>query len=124
MVGTVLASTSEIVHAIQSHRYNMSSEDDLQRGIAMALTNYEIPHEREVRLGIRDRIDFKIGGIGLEVKIGGSTSDVTRQLGRYAASPRIDALILVTTRMRISVQMPTKIGGKVLTVIHIMGGVT
>ena len=55
--------------------------------------------EREAS-GRDGRIDFVIGRVGIELKIAGSVSDVTRQLWRYADSGRFDALVLVTSVSR------------------------
>lgn len=101
--------------AISKVRFRHASEDDLQRGIAAALTELGMDVEREVRLTARERIDLLVGGVGVEVKIAGVLRDVERQLARYAASTRVDALVLVTTRA--SHRPSAEIGGKpVLTV--------
>lgn len=83
-------------------RPTYTNEADLQRAIADHLTNRGYTVEREVELSGADRIDIYLPVLrfGIEVKINGSLSQVQRQLTRYAASPAIDALILVTTRAR------------------------
>ncbi len=85
------------LRAIQGARFNFSNEAELQQGIADVLAAQEIAFEREVRMGKRDRIDFMVvGGTGIEVKVGGPTSAVIRQMFRYAECPQIERLILVT----------------------------
>lgn len=52
-----------------------------------------------MRLDEAGRIDFLTAdGVGLELKVKGSATDVLRQLERYAHAPHVSALLLVTTR--------------------------
>lgn len=74
------------------------SELVLQDTLAFALARDGITFEREVRLTPEDRIDFLVGGVGIELKIDGSGHRLLRQLSRYARSPRVERLIVVTTR--------------------------
>lgn len=108
---------------ITSYRYSFTNEVELQDGVATALLEAGIPHEREVRLSPRDRVDFLIEpGIGIEVKeIAQSPSKVLRQLARYAESDRIVALALVTARSQ-HMALPSEIGGKPLVVVNLSGG--
>lgn len=92
--------TSEILSLLDSHAFHFQSEADLQLGIERVLKDASIEFKREVRLTDADRIDFMVGTIGIEAKIDGSLSDVTRQLHRYAQLNEIESLILVTTRAR------------------------
>ena len=71
-----------------------------------------------MRLAPTDRIDFLLGGVGIEVKVDGSTAQILRQLRRYASSPQIEHLVLVTNRARHR-SLPAVIGGKPLRVVHI-----
>ena len=76
---------------------------------------------RELVLTKRDRLDFLVGysplwsatpmGTAIEVKVGGSLSDLTRQLARYAESERITGLLVVTTKDRHR-QLPPSLSGK------------
>jgi hypothetical protein len=108
---------------ITSFRYSFTNEIELQDGVATALFEAGIIHEREVKLSSRDRIDFLIPpGIGIEVKeIAQSPSKVLRQLHRYAESDRIVALALVTARSQ-HIVLPSEIGGKPLVVVNLSGG--
>lgn len=78
--------------------------------------------EREVALSTKDRIDFLVGDrlvtVGIEVKIGGSFADVTRQLYRYAEHDRIDGLLLVTSK-RALIKVPEAISGKPVRSVHV-----
>lgn len=114
--------SNRITVALAANTYRFATEDELQRGIAAALTNAEIPFEREVRLGLPDRIDFLCGDVGIEVKIGGGISALTRQLSRYADSERIAALVVVTSRNQHRVQLPRRINDKPIAVV-VVGGI-
>lgn len=113
---------AQVTAAIEAHRFNATSEEDLQRGISEALERAGIAHEREVRLTPRDRIDFMVGAIGVEVKIGGGISALTRQLLRYAQVERVAELVVVSTRLQLSLQVPRDLNGKPVSVVTIIGG--
>lgn len=113
----------EVLAAISKYRYRHSTEEELQRALSQALDRFEIPHDREVRLAPRDRIDFLChGGIGIEVKVKGSASAAAAQMLRYAKSDRVTALILVTDRTQAGDQ-PEELNGKPVLVFQVMGGV-
>jgi len=87
------------------------TEEHLQQDIARALVRLGIPFEREPRLSGKDRPDFMVGGVAVEVKIKGGVTEVTRQLSRYAQHERVSELLLVTSRMQL-VAVPTELNGK------------
>lgn len=73
--------------------------------------------EREVDLEGAGRIDFLTrDGIGVEAKIEGSIGRVLEQLFAYAGSPRIEGLLLVTTRRR-HAALPLLLRNKPLAVV-------
>lgn len=97
-----------------------TTERDLQAAIAEVLTRNGIAFEREVSLSARDRPDFMLDpGLALEVKVKGPVSEVIRQLSRYVESPRVSAVLLVTTRATHIV--PDTIEGKTIITICIGG---
>lgn len=110
-----------IVYVLRHTRFAApNDETKVHERIAQALEATGYAFEHEVRLGPRDRIDFLIGSVGIEVKIDGSATEVTRQLLRYAEHATIADLILVTMRSQIVV--PAELGGKaVYTVRHYTG---
>ena len=82
--------------------------------IASALEGAGIEAAHEVPVAPRCRIDFLIGGVGLEVKRGRqSAARLSAQAARYLASPALEALILVTTD---GVSLSDRIGGKPVVV--------
>lgn len=95
-----------------------SSEDELQRAIAEVLEAGGIPFKREVRIGVRDRLDFLAGTVGIECKLFGSRTEVGRQLIRYAESGRVGALLLVTTRRQL-LGLPVVLAGVPLLTLHV-----
>lgn len=114
---------SAVCACLRKYRYDASSEVAFQTGVSRALELGRFIFAREVRLGPRDRIDFLVdGGVGLELKINGAPSEVTRQLSRYAESEQIAALVLVTTRALHRMQ-PGTLLGKPLHV-HWQGGLS
>lgn len=113
--------TYEILQAINGSRFLYTSEDELQEGLAKVLTEAGFNVHREVRLTPRDRIDLMVGRVGIEVKIAGRPWSVLGQLQRYAESPAINELILVTTKARH--EAPARLNGKPVTVVFIARGV-
>lgn len=113
-----------IASAIRMHRFSFVDEEELQRGIAIALDG--VTHfAREVQLSRRDRIDFLCPcGVGIEVKVQGRASSVIAQLERYASHDQISALVLVTNRVQVAVGLPTEINGKPLHVVALLGGLS
>lgn len=111
---------SVIVKALKSRRFNYSNEKDLQEGIERVLRENRIPFEREKILAAKaGTIDFLVDGrIGVEIKIKGSPSAVTRQLIRYFECTEIGELVLVTGRAKLG-NLPREILGKKLTVVSL-----
>lgn len=109
----------ELREALKTTRFTYSEEDQLQEGLAEVLTARGLDVRREVRLNSRDRIDLLVGRTGIEVKIAGRPVSVLQQLGRYAESPELDELVLVTSKVRH--QAPDELNGKPVTVICLAG---
>lgn len=120
------ASGRHVARLLESFRFRFDAERDLQEAISEALLSSEVIRSsgnalsREVVLGPKDRIDFLVGGLGIEVKVDGSLSDLIRQLHRYAQSPRVEELLVVTSRSRL-LALPTSIGGKPVSVAFVPG---
>lgn len=107
----------QVIDALGSFKFTYDNEIELQDGIAAAFTGHAILFEREARLGDDLKIDFMIpGGIGVEVKIKGSPSDVARQLLAYANRPEVTCLVLVTARAALSRLPPILLGKKLYVV--------
>jgi len=101
-----------VVKAMHSVGFSFTSEDDLQRGIDQVLTDRGISHRREVVLSPGNRIDFMLEqGVGIEVKVGGAASDLTRQVYRYCREEQVRAVIVVSSRLRLG-KLPPEMAGK------------
>ncbi len=100
-----------------AYRYSFANERDLQDGIAQALFQRGIRFDREVVLGPKDRPDFMVDGTAVEVKVDGSPAVILRQLARYAALPKVTALLLVTRKEQHARRFPSEVGGKPLHVL-------
>lgn len=101
-----MVTAAGVLEVLRSCEFRYCNEDDLQAGLAGALTNAGLDVQREVRLTARDRIDLLVDAVGIEVKIAGRTADVIRQLNRYLKSELIEELILVTSRARHQIELP------------------
>src|SRR5580692_2789902 len=94
-----------VAKLLKGYRYNVGSECDFQRGVLDALTQSQIDCEPEYDLGPGfGRIDLFLPqpGIGIELKVKGSPSEILRQLHRYAQCPAILSLMLMTSRPRLN----------------------
>lgn len=106
----------ELSHRLVEYRICYATERDFQDGVEAALsllaTNYQLTFEREYRLSAADRPDFFLPaeGIVIECKIKGSTSEVIRQLHRYAEHEAVTGIILATSRT--THQVPLVLNGK------------
>lgn len=105
-----------------AYRYSFSSELQLQDGIAQVLALRGIPFDREVPLSPKDRPDFMVDGIAVEVKVDGSTSEVTRQVHRYAQLKAVEAVLLVTSRLCHD-NLPSSINRKPVAVLALLGSI-
>ena len=107
-------SEESILHALRSLRAPIQrGEYDLHRLVMDCLESAGLPCTHEVPLGPNARIDVLCGHVGIEIKRGHvGRSTVLRQLERYAASPEIGSLILVTEH---TLNLPRHVGGKPLS---------
>lgn len=112
----------EIVALLNQHRFRGMTEEHFQDAIDAILAGSHVGYAREERLTPRDRIDFLVGETGIEVKINGSPSEIVRQLGRYAASERVTALILASSRIRLIQGIPATIHGVPVHAVALRGG--
>lgn len=102
-----------------------ADEADVQIALNGVLGEY-YPVMAEYRLGPRDRPDFLVDvdgvNIVVEVKVAGSRNPILRQLGRYAAHPNVDALVLASSRRTLLHYMPMELHSKPVAVA-LVGGI-
>jgi len=115
----MLTKLNILSQVIGSQSYRFCNEKELQDGIERVLIEDGYSPKREVILSNRDRIDFMVDRIGIEVKVGGSTSAIIRQVHRYAQHDSLDAILVVTTRSRHS--LPATISGKPVWLVYLPG---
>lgn len=113
---------TELCRELGRRRYRYASEVELQDGIEIVLRDLGVSFERERRLSSAHRIDFLCeSGVGIEVKLDGSLTDLVRQLHGYAQCPEVAQLVVVTSRLRLS-RLPEEISGKRVQVVALLGG--
>ena len=122
---TKLMELDMLLDALKSYSYSFASEADLQAGVAAALTESGWSYDREASLSADDRVDFLVvsrGGrrIALEVKVDGSCNEVARQLGRYCLHARVEAVILVTNRVKHK-RVPVALADTPIEVVYVGG---
>lgn len=110
-----------LVALLERYRFDESTEDALQRGVAEVLGRESIPFTREVQITRRDRIDFLVGAVGIECKTAGGLSPLVRQLHRYALADQVQSLIVLTARAQLG-RVPPSLNGKPIAVVATMGG--
>jgi len=105
----------EICAALSALRIPVAPEERLlHEMIAAALEGANIAARHEAVIAPRCRIDFLAGSVGIEVKRGRlQPARLRAQAARYLASPKLSALILVTTD---GVLLPGMISGKPVVV--------
>jgi hypothetical protein len=108
-----------ICKVFSAYRYNFQDENSLQEGMALALTRNAIAFEREVRLDAKNRPDFMIGSVAVEVKIKGSFAEFLRQAHRYLSLEQVTALIVVGTPKWLPA-VPTTLLGKPLYTVRLL----
>ncbi len=107
-----------LIETLQTITNTFQCETDLQNAIETLLSKAGISYRREVALSRRDRPDFMVETVALEVKTKGSPAQVTRQLYRYAEHESVGSLLLVTTLAKLRV-MPEELRGKPVVVTWI-----
>jgi len=96
---TVPPQLRRVLEVLRGLNLTHTSEDEMQRGISMALTAAGIEHHREVVLGKAGRIDFVIEGrVGIECKVAGPMVAVYDQVHGYAQTNFFDAFVVATTK--------------------------
>jgi hypothetical protein len=120
-MGATSLRANEIKDLLLRKRLRAGTETILQDGIAETLREAGVGFLREHRLSARDRPDFMVGGVAIEVKIDQGWHSVLRQLSRYAVHPKVQEILLVTARMQ-HLAVPEAIQGKPLVVCAILVG--
>ena len=110
----VLRTAVDIVRLLERYQFDLSTEKHLQAAIESAFVENGIVFEREKRLSPRDIPDFLVeGGVVVECKLRGKSRkiDVYQQLMRYAAHPKVTAIVLASNNV---MGLPQEIDSKPL----------
>lgn len=112
-------SAASLAELLRGYRLPVSNEADMQGAVEKALQREGVLHRREVVQG-GDRIDFVVETVGIELKVKGSVSTVTRQLFRYALWEDLTELLVVTSVGQ-HLGLPRQLNGKPI-VVHVTRG--
>lgn len=104
---------------LEQYKFSFANEWDLHNGVAQVLASLGLDFQKEVVLAPKNRIDFLVGKVGIEIKVDMSLAGVTRQLWRYADSEKIESLILVTTR-HAHRGLPLEMKGKPIFIVYLL----
>ncbi|MGZ1522251.1 hypothetical protein [Xanthomonas citri] len=97
-----------IARLLSGVRYRYGSEVQLHEVMGQLLAGAGYAFEREYRLDARNRADFWLDGLVVEVKVDGSTGDALRQVGRYIELPQVCAVLLAATPIWASTPLPKR----------------
>lgn len=122
-----LAGISKIRDALAPFVFKARDEADLQSQVMTVLLGAGLKVDREV-IAERGRYDLlvefagrdRVARIVLELKVAGSTAAIERQAQKYALTPDVDLVAIVTTMNRIASRLASggsTLGGKPFTVI-------
>ena len=80
-----------------SYSYRYGSEIQLHESLGQVLAAAGYEFERERILDKKNRADFWLGGIVIEVKVDGSLAEALRQVDRYIGLDQVTGVILAST---------------------------
>ncbi|WP_347990044.1 hypothetical protein [Methylomonas sp. AM2-LC] len=122
MIGneSVTQRINQIETILLNYKFRFSCENELQTGIENVLQISNIEYVREKSISKRDRPDFIIDGIAVEIKIKGSLSTAIRQVARYASHDDIRAVLVIGTPFWI-LRIPKRLHEKEILSIRLIG---
>lgn len=86
-----------IARLLGNYRYRYGNEIQLHEALATVLEGAGYDFEREYVLDAKNRADFWLDGIVVEVKVGGSLAQALRQADRYITLPHVAGVVLAST---------------------------
>ncbi|CDX26836.1 conserved hypothetical protein [Mesorhizobium plurifarium] len=102
-------SALDIMTVLCRCRFPLTDEKELQAAIAREFNDAGMDYGREHRLSERDVIDFRLGDVGVEVKIKGSKRSIYHQMERYAEHEVLKELVLISN---VPMGFPPALNGK------------
>lgn len=113
----------ELASLLERKRYNVATEATFQADVEKLLTEHGATFKREYVLSPEDRVDFFVDdGVALELKVRGTPQSVNRQLQRYAQSPEVKAIVLLTSTSKLARGAPTWLSDKRVVVAYFLAG--
>lgn len=111
----------QIIELLRRARFNLSTEALLKREMAHLMAKHlGIILAEEYSLDPKNRLDFFLSGIAIEVKINkGSAKSIYKQCERYCQFPEVQILILVTNR---AMGFPPELNGKPCYIVSLGKG--
>lgn len=113
------ASPTDICQLLAGYRYNLQSEASLQDGLQLVLEKHGVLFVREARLDAKNRPDFMVGSLAIEVKTKGSFADFLRQANRYLELEQVTGLIAIGTPKWMPL-VPPALAGKPLYTVRLL----
>lgn len=89
---------SFLARTLGAYLYRYSSEVKLHEAMAEVLTKAGASFKREHILDARNRADFWLDGLVIEVKVDGTLSEALRQVDRYIHLPHVTGVLLASTQ--------------------------
>lgn len=109
-----------VLSLLSGYTFTFTGERELQDRIDIVLGTSGMEFTREHVLSPKDRIDFLVGGVGIEVKIGGSSTGLIRQIHRYVQHDAVQSLVVVVGAARLA-QLPAVVNGKRVLIFDAVG---
>lgn len=103
------------------YAYRYGGEVQLHDRLAQVLTEAGIEYERERILDEKNRADFWLDGLVIEVKVDGGMAEALRQIGRYIDLPHVRGVLLASARYwgAQPLREKPKFGGKPFAMTHL-----
>jgi hypothetical protein len=89
---------SRAARLLGGYLYRYSSEVKLHEAMAEVLDQAGISFEREHILDAKNRADFWLDGLVIEVKVDGTLAEALRQVDRYIHLPQVTGVLLASTQ--------------------------
>lgn len=88
----------QIEGVLTGYAYRYSSEVQLHDRLAQALDEAGFTYVRERVLDAKNRADFWLAGLVVEVKVDGTLTEALKQVSRYIELPDVTGVLLASTK--------------------------
>lgn len=108
---------NNIVRMLQRYKIRTDNEFEVQQQVEQIFKSNGVDYKREFRLSPKDRIDFLVDSIGIEIKVHGwSAKKIYDQIERYSKYDLIRLIVLLTSQ---ACHFPNKINEKQIVIINL-----